>query len=129
MNGRYSLDTHIMTAFFKQESAVVQQVEKAPVVFVSAIVLGELYYGAYYSDRVSENLNRLRSLREDANLLLVDDETATFYGAIKAQLRKKGKPIPENDLWIAALAMQHDLTLVSRDQHFARIDELNWVQW
>ena len=57
-------------------------------------------------------------------MLDVTFDTASLYGTIKANLRKKGKPIPENDIWIAAIAMQHDLTLLTRDRHFEAVDGL-----
>lgn len=55
--------------------------------------------------------------------------TARQYGEIKNKLRKKGRPLPENDIWIAALALQYDLILVTRDQHFDEIDNLKLVSW
>jgi tRNA(fMet)-specific endonuclease VapC len=61
--------------------------------------------------------------------LHIDENTAKFYGSIKAALRKKGKPIPENDIWIAAIAQQYDLILITRDNHFSEIDNLNTELW
>jgi tRNA(fMet)-specific endonuclease VapC len=61
--------------------------------------------------------------------LHIDENTATLYGSIKAALRKKGKPIPENDIWIAAIVQQHDLILITRDKHFSEIDNLNTGLW
>ena len=62
-------------------------------------------------------------------VLPVDTETARVYGIIKASLRKQGTPIPENDIWIAALAKQHDLTLSTRDGHFENVPELEIARW
>jgi len=64
-----------------------------------------------------------------AAVLLCDDQTARQYAKISLQLRKKGRPIPQNDMWIAALAMQHGLTLVTRDAHFSHIDGLLLKSW
>ncbi|NOY42526.1 MAG: type II toxin-antitoxin system VapC family toxin, partial [Planctomycetes bacterium] len=58
-----------------------------------------------------------------------DDDTARVYGEIKTALRRKGRPIPDNDIWIAAVAIQHSLSLVSRDEHFANIERLSLVRW
>jgi len=58
-----------------------------------------------------------------------DVETTRNYGRIKAQLRKKGKPIPNNDVWIAAIALQYDLTVVTRDKHFDQVDGLKIEKW
>ena len=62
-------------------------------------------------------------------MLGCDTQTARHYGQVKNQLRVKGRPIPENDLWIAAVARQHALTLVTRDKHFSDIDDLPTVGW
>jgi tRNA(fMet)-specific endonuclease VapC len=62
-------------------------------------------------------------------VLACDAITATYYGNVKDQLRLKGKPIPENDIWIAALALQHDLVLISRDEHFKVIEQLKVETW
>jgi tRNA(fMet)-specific endonuclease VapC len=63
------------------------------------------------------------------SVLACDLETARHYGRIKDGLRRKGRPLPENDIWIAALARQHDLTLVSRDAHFADVESLPVKVW
>lgn len=63
------------------------------------------------------------------SVLPVNTATAAHYGIIKAALRAKGHPIPENDIWIAAVALQHDLPVVSRDEHFREIDALALVRW
>jgi len=67
---------------------------------------------------------RVDSISRDRSILFCDQGTARAYGEIKHALRCKGRPIPENDLWIAAIAAQHDLTLVSRDDHFNHIDQI-----
>ncbi len=62
-------------------------------------------------------------------VLIVNDITSKYYGTIKAALRKKGRPIPENDIWISALALQHNLTLATRDKHFDEVDGLLTEKW
>jgi tRNA(fMet)-specific endonuclease VapC len=61
--------------------------------------------------------------------LLCDTETARRYGEVKNKLKLKGRPLPENDVWIAALALQHDLTLVTRDAHFQEVESLKTAAW
>jgi tRNA(fMet)-specific endonuclease VapC len=61
--------------------------------------------------------------------LKVDEETTIAYGNIKAALRKKGKPIPENDIWIAAIAKRYELVVVTRDKHFKEIESINIKSW
>ncbi|MFD2287718.1 PIN domain-containing protein [Pedobacter petrophilus] len=63
------------------------------------------------------------------NVLIADDETANHYALIKTALLQKGKPIPENDMWIAAVSKQFDLKLHTKDKHFKEIDSLNLQSW
>src|SRR5690606_14232795 len=100
------------------------QLGRADVVFVPAIVLGELFYGSYKSTRVEENLGRIEAFATQSAIMNCDTDTARHYGRLKDSLRRKGKPLPENDIWIAALAVQHEMKLVSRDAHFTEVDEL-----
>lgn len=123
------LDTNIIIALFAGEIPVQQKIEQANEVFVSAIAIGELYFGALNSLRTDENLQRIESFAAANAVLTCDEETARHYGAIKNTLKLKGKPIPENDIWIAAIAIQHDLVLVSRDTHFQVIEDLNLQSW
>ena len=129
MSGRFLLDTNIVIAFFAEDEAVMERLADASEVFVPSIVLGELYYGAYKSVRVEENEARIDSLVVASSVLMCDAETAGIYGQIKNRLRKKGHPIPENDLWIAAIATQNNLTLVTRDSHFDEVGGLPLEAW
>jgi tRNA(fMet)-specific endonuclease VapC len=85
------------------------------------MVLGELYCGAYLSGNPTRTLFEIRNFLSAVNLLSPEEATAEHYGRIRAQLAKGGTPIPENDIWIAALAMEHQLPLAARDVHFDRI--------
>ena len=127
--GRFLLDTNIVIALFAEEAAVQQRLAEANEVFVPSIVLGELYYGARKSARVAENLARLDEFVASSTVLVCDVATARQYGDIKNTLRAKGRPIPENDIWIAAIAMQYQLTLVARDGHFHEVDGLRVEEW
>ena len=129
MTGRDLLDTNIIIALFAQDSAVVEHLDGAEEVFVSSIVLGELYFGARKSGRAKENLARIEEFAVNNVVLGCDTETARYYGGIKNALREKGRPIPENDIWIAAIALQHDLTLITRDAHFGEVDNLKVESW
>jgi tRNA(fMet)-specific endonuclease VapC len=129
MNGRYLLDTNIVIAIFSNDTSVKDSLEKAEEVFVPVIVLGELYYGAQKSSRTKTNIARINELAETGSILTCNTETSRQYGEIKNTLWLKGKPIPENDIWIAAIAKQYGMTLVSRDDHFKGIDDLVIVTW
>lgn len=121
MNGRYLLDTNIVIALFANDQAIAERIRMAGDVFAPSIVLGELYYGAQNSVQVASNLARIEQFRITNTILVCDAVTAGHYGEIKAALKRIGTPIPENDIWIAAIAKQHTLTLVSRDQHFGNL--------
>lgn len=129
MTGRYLLDTNIVIGVFNGESLLQRRVISTPEVFLSIVSLGELFYGARNSNRVEENTARIEQFAGSVTVLDCDVETARRYGVLKAELRERGTPIPENDIWIAALASQHDLALVTRDQHFSAIAELRREHW
>jgi len=129
MNGRFLLDTNIVIAIFTNDASVKDSLEKAEEVFVPIIVLGELYYGAQKSTRTETNIARINEFAETNSVLTCNTETSRQYGEIKNSLRLKGQPIPENDIWIAAIAKQYGMTLVSRDEHFKEIDDLVTMTW
>lgn len=129
MNGRYLLDTNAVIALFANDPGVAQGLATAAEVFVPTIALGELYYGVRKSSRSRENLQRLDEFAAASRVIGCVLETAQRYGALKDALRQRGQPIPENDIWIAAMAQQHGLTLVSREEHFRQIDDLLLQTW
>jgi tRNA(fMet)-specific endonuclease VapC len=92
-------------------------------------VLGELFYGASKSTNVKDNIERIKNFADYTSILSCDSETAMFYGIIKNQLKLIGKPIPENDIWIASIAKQHKLTLITRDDHFKFVEEISTEMW
>lgn len=125
MNGkRHLLDTNIFIALFAGDEQVRSRLMQAQEVFTSSVVIGELYYGAWKSQRVAENVLRIERLAATVSLLECGVGTAQRYGMLKNELRSRGKPIPENDIWIAATALEHGLVLVSRDQHFRHVSDL-----
>jgi tRNA(fMet)-specific endonuclease VapC len=129
MTGRFLLDTNAVIALFANEPATRQHLTDDAEVFIPVIVLGELYYGAHKSARAAENTARINEFAATAAIVLCDTVTAQCYGRIKTDLRAKGRSIPENDLWIAAIARQHSLTLITSDGHFAQIEELAIEKW
>ena len=129
MNGRYLLDTNIVIALFAKDPSVQDRIKGATEVFVPATVLGELYYGAQKSKHIQKNLERINNFAKDSVVIACTTETAKEYGEIKSILHKKGRPIPDNDIWIAAISRQYSFTLVSRDTHFNEIDDLSIERW
>jgi tRNA(fMet)-specific endonuclease VapC len=129
MNGNVLLDTNIVIAFFAQEPDVLREMQAVSQFFIPTIVLGELYFGAEKSNRAPQNIKRIDELAQSVAILGCDVETARQYGEIKYQLRQRGRPLPENDVWIAALTLQHNLTLVTRDAHFQEVQDLSLRMW
>jgi len=120
------LDTNAYVAFKKGNSDAIRIVQLAEVIAVSSVVLGELIAG--FVNGAKEAVNRLELARffdsPRVTLLPVNDETAEFYARIFHQLKRKGKPIPTNDLWIAASAMQYGYAIFTYDKHFHNIENL-----
>jgi tRNA(fMet)-specific endonuclease VapC len=129
MNGKYLLDTNIVIPFFADDPLIKRRIQQAGEIFVPVIVIGELFYGAEKSSRKVENIAKIEEFIQDNVILDCSTETARKYGEIKQQLRKDGHPIPENDIWIAAIALQYELTLISRDSHFRDVKGLSPEMW
>lgn len=124
MSGRYLLDTNIVIALFANEEGAKASLANAEEVFVPSIVIGELYFGAQKSERLAANLARIDEFVASNVILGCDTEAARCYGEIKNTLRIKGRLLPENDIWIAAIAIQHSLILMTRDAHFDEVESL-----
>lgn len=129
MPGRFLLDTNAVIGLLAGDADALRFLSRADEVFVSSIALGELYYGAYKSARAAENIRRIDELAGGTAFLICDAGSARRYGEIKDNLRAKGRPLPENDIWIAAVALQNALALASRDAHFLEIDGLTVEIW
>jgi tRNA(fMet)-specific endonuclease VapC len=129
MSGKFLLDTNILIGLFANDQDVVTQLRSNINVFIPSIVLGELYYGAFGSIQVKENILKIHQLANKTKVIDIDKETAIQYGEIKNYLKSNGTPIPENDIWIAALANQYRMKLVSRDSHFDKIEKIQLIKW
>jgi tRNA(fMet)-specific endonuclease VapC len=123
------LDTNIIAALINGEDTIINNIDSYDDVYIPIFVLGELYYEAAYSTKTEQNIASTLRVSQTYNILNTDNETASVYGNIKAQLRKQGTPIPENDIWIAALALQHNIPLATRDKHFKNIEKLAILNW
>ena len=124
MNGKFLLDTSIVVTIFSGDDSVPKRLGQSGEIFVPSIAVGELYFGAYKSGKIAENLTQIREFITNSAILGCDVNTANEYGLVKNQLRAKGQLIPENDIWIAAIALQYNLILVTSDKHFERINGL-----
>lgn len=123
------LDTNALSAAAEREPSALEVVAGAERIAVPVIVLGEYRLGIAQSRHRVSYENWLRQWIAAVKVLEVDDETAQFYAIIGLELKKKGRPIPTNDLWIAALCRQHALPLLSRDEHFDLVAGLRRIAW
>jgi tRNA(fMet)-specific endonuclease VapC len=123
------LDTNALSAFADGVAAVVQQIATADDLHVPVIVLAEYRFGISTSRRQREYEGWLARGRTFWNVLPIVEETAAHYAWIRQQLKKTGGPLPANDVWIAALARQHDLPVLSRDTHFDAVPDLIRLSW
>jgi tRNA(fMet)-specific endonuclease VapC len=128
MSGKL-LDTNAVLALQKSDPALLRFLNSDDELFIPAIVIGELYYGAANSERVAENRTVIEALITESAVLVCDSVTARIYGDIRHALKIKGRPIPENDIWIGAIALQYGLTLITQDTHFQEIDGLAVEDW
>jgi tRNA(fMet)-specific endonuclease VapC len=123
---RLALDTNRYTDFCRGTSDVVDQLEHADEVVLPFTVVAELRAGFIVGKRGAENERTLRRflMRDGVDLLFADDQTTHHYASVYRQLRAQGTPIPTNDMWLAALVLQHNLTLFARDRHFDHLPQL-----
>lgn len=123
---RVALDTNRYVDFCRGDTEAVAVVQRAHQLFVPFIVLGELRAGFLCGSRNRQNertLTRFLNSRR-VTVLHSDEQTPFHYARLFLQLREQGTPIPTNDIWIAALVVQHDLTLFARDKHFDHLSQL-----
>ena len=123
------LDTNALSAVADGETSAMELVAGAEHLAVPVIVLGEYRLGIAQSRHRASYENWLRQWITTVTVLDIDDGTTHSYSAIGLELKRKGKPIPANDLWIAALCRQHSLPLVSRDRHFDFVAGLQRLHW
>jgi tRNA(fMet)-specific endonuclease VapC len=127
--GSVLLDTNVVVAFFRGEETARARIAATMALYLPWIALGELHYGALRAQRQDEQLASIRDFLATAIVLFPDQDTTAHYAQIKAALAQAGRPIPDNDIWIAALSRQHDLPLATRDAHFEAIPRLTLLSW
>ena len=127
--GRLALDTNAVIAYREGISEVCTLIDETDVIFLPVIVLGELIYGAINSTKVENNEIAVHKFAEYSHVMQIDDAVAARYAQIRFDLKKKGNPIPENDIWIAAACLELDVPLLSRDSHFNYVYGLKVYTW
>jgi tRNA(fMet)-specific endonuclease VapC len=124
------LDTDAYSAFMRGHGGVLALVRRAERVYLSTVVVGELMFGFRNGARYERNLKVLEQFSGNpyVELLPVTWTTAERFGRVAAALRAKGRPIPTNDIWIAAHAMEAGADLLSFDEHYRHVDGIAWVK-
>jgi len=123
------LDTNIVIELFRGNKKVLSVLGNYDVIYLPITVLGELYLGAYRSLNIQKKLDEIKNFVKFCSILDSDNNTADNYGAIKARLLNIGKPLPENDIWIAAISIQLDLPLYTLDNHFNEIEGIRLFEY
>jgi predicted nucleic acid-binding protein len=123
------LDTNALSAMADDDAGVAAVLARAEQVAIPVIVLGEYRYGIAQSRNRRAYESWLTELLNDCMVLEINESTTHYYAEIVGELKRKGKPIPTNDIWIAALCRQHALPLLSRDRHFDWVEGNSRMGW
>jgi tRNA(fMet)-specific endonuclease VapC len=123
------LDSSVIIAHFRGKLDLFQLVSPGEPLFIPLVALGELLKGALKSANPGKHQDKIAALLKVVAVLNPDSATAEHYARASVALEAKGQPIPENDLWIAAVALELDMPLATRDAHFDRIDGLAVIKW
>lgn len=123
---RVAVDTNRYVDLCKGVAETVEVLETADVLVLPFVVLAELRAGFMLGRRQAENERALHGLllKDGVEVVYADDQTTHHYASVYRQLRKQGTPIPTNDMWLAALVLQHNLALHARDRHFDHLPQL-----
>jgi tRNA(fMet)-specific endonuclease VapC len=117
-----ALDTNVAIEVLNGKLQTVQILRTYGLIYLPVVVCGELLFGAKNSARSASNEERCRQFIEQCEIIESNSLVAEQYASIRLELKRKGKPIPENDIWIAALCIIHDIPLFSHDGHFLHIE-------
>lgn len=115
-------DSNIVIDYLRNKGDTVAKVEQYSEIYLPVTVCGEIVFGAIISSNPAKNQEMIAKFMERSRILVADLEVARQYAEIRKHLQRKGKPIPENDIWIAATAHVYGLKLITRDQHFSYIE-------
>jgi tRNA(fMet)-specific endonuclease VapC len=123
------LDTNALSALVDGDPAIEAVIQDFEGLKLNSISLGEYRFGILQSRHRTEYENQLSQLEADFEVLALDVTTATFYALVRHELKSLGRPIPYHDIWIAALARQHGLPVISRDAHFDSVRGIQRLSW
>lgn len=123
------LDTNALSAAAEGNPKILSILTAAHQLVLPVIVIGEYRHGIAESRRSAHYRQWLEEMIADCDVLDVTEPTTHHYGAIATELRRAGKPIPTNDIWIAALCRQHNLPILTADRHFDFVQGINCIPW
>jgi|SRR5208282_4971770 len=123
------LDTNALSAAADDDPAIISLLARVDQIAIPVIALGEYRYGIAQSRHRAIYANWLNGLLRDCLVLDANEATTEYYAEITLELKQKGRPIPTNDIWIAALCRQHSLPLLSRDRHFDLVLGIRRIGW
>ena len=129
MSGEIALDTSVAVRFLNGDTVITERVLALPEIVLPIVVVGELLFGAENSTRPLQNLPRYLEFISACVAIPLGRETATTYARTRLALKRKGRPIPMNDVWIAAHCMEHGWILVTDDSDFDYVDGLMLEHW
>lgn len=122
-------DTVALSALAERDPGLLDVARQSNRICLPIIALAEFRFGIESSRYKSELRAWLNSLIGLQTVLYIDLATLDSYAQVRAELKQAGTPIPANDVWIAAIARQHGLKIVSRDQHFDKVEGIDRIEW
>ena len=129
MNGQICLDTSVVVAILRGNVAIEEQILRISQPVLASFAFAELLFGARRSDNPTRQAQTVARFASRCAIAYPDRATLDAYVETKLDLFRQGKPIPENDLWIAAVCLRYDLTLAFRDSHFDHVSKLKKFRW
>lgn len=120
------LDTNAYASFKRNETSVIEIIQHAELIGISPIMIGELMAGFDGGSKAKQNKVELQKFLESSRVIVyaITLDTSHFFSQIYCSLKRKGKPIPTNDMWIASQAMEHGCVVCTHDKHFGHIEGL-----
>jgi tRNA(fMet)-specific endonuclease VapC len=128
VTGDFAVDANAYIAFAAGQPEMLSLIGSAQVVYLPSVVLGELLFGAANSGRAAENRELVLGFAAQCETLDVTPPVAACYASARLALKRRGKPIPENDLWIAATCLAAGIPLLTADAHFSHVEGLELLQ-
>lgn len=129
MSGEIALDTSVAIRYLNGDSTLTKKMSNQPEVFLPTVVVGELLYGALNSFRSAQNYPKFLEFINSCTVKPLTQDDGLIYAQVKLHLKNKGRPIPTNDIWIAAQCVSQNWGLVTDDSDFTYIDNLCLERW